>query len=141
MNDVRWKQRFANFQKAFQTLVDAVALANTRRLSNLEEQGMIQRFAFTHELAWNVLKDYLEHQGFTGVVGSRDATRLAFKNGLIEDGEAWMAMIEDRNRTTHTYNEDTAREVVDNVRNRFFPAFEKLSQTFAALSEQPDDTA
>lgn len=141
MKDVRWKQRFNNYQKAFQTLVEAVALANTRALSNLEGQGMIQSFEFTHELAWNVLKDYLEHQGFTGLVGSRDATRLAFKNGLIDDGEAWMAMIEDRNRPTHTYDETIAQEVVSNIRNRFFPAFEKLSKTFSALSELPDEPA
>lgn len=141
MNDVRWKQRFNNYQKAFVTLFEAVALANTRTLSKLEEQGMIQSFEFTHELAWNMLKDYLEHQGFTGVVGSRDATRLAFKNGLIEDGEAWMNMIEDRNKTTNTYNENTARDVVKNIRDRFFPAFEKLSQTFTALAQRPDGLA
>jgi len=104
MNDIRWEQRFQNFLKAFQTLEEAGALARERDLSPLEEQGVIQSFEFTHELAWNVLKDYLEHKGFTQVVGSRDTTRLAFKNGLITDGEVWMKMIEDRNKTSHTYN-------------------------------------
>ena len=84
--DIRWKQRFSNYLRAFQTLVDAVELADVRELSNLEQQGLIQSFEFTHELAWNVLKDYLEHQGIAGLVGSRDASRAAFKNGLIEDG-------------------------------------------------------
>ena len=64
--DIRWKQRFSNYRKAFQNLVDAVELAHSRELSNLEQQGLIQSFEFTHELAWNVLKDYLEHQGIAG---------------------------------------------------------------------------
>ena len=141
MNDVRWKQRFNNYQQAFQTLVEAVELARERELSSLEQQGLIQSFEFTHELAWNVLKDYLEHQGITGLVGSRDATRIAFKNGLVEDGEVWMAMIADRNKTSHTYNVSVAEEVVDNIIETFFPAFETLLQRFVSLSEQGDERA
>ena len=141
MNDVRWKQRFSNYQKAFQTLVEAVELSQTRELSNLEGQGLIQSFEFTHELAWNVLKDYLEHKGFTGIVGSKDATRLAFKNNLIEDGDAWMKMIEDRNKTSHTYDEGIAQEVVDDIIGQFYPAFEKLAQTFSVYDKQQDEPA
>ncbi len=139
MNDVRWKQRFTNYEKAFQTLVEAVALASKRKLSNLEEQGIIQSFEFTHELAWNVLKDYLEHKGFTNIVGSRDATRLAFKNSLIEDGEVWMKMIETRNRTSHTYNMSLAKEMLKDILEQFFPAFEKMLRTFAKLHEEGDE--
>ncbi|MBT8420821.1 MAG: nucleotidyltransferase substrate binding protein [Gammaproteobacteria bacterium] len=138
MNDIRWKQRFNNYQKALQTLVEAVELARTRDLSRLEEQGVIKSFEFTHELAWNVLKDYLEHKGLTGIIGSRDATRLAFRNNLIEDGEAWMEMIEDRNKTVHTYDMDVAEEVVTDILDRFFPAFEALSRTFGELYEQEE---
>ncbi|MDD5229043.1 MAG: nucleotidyltransferase substrate binding protein [Methylococcales bacterium] len=87
--DIRWKQRFHNYLKAFQTLIEAVELVQIRELSKLEQQG----FEFTHELAWNVLKDYLEHKGFVDLTGSRDATRTAFKNGLIAGGDVWMAMI------------------------------------------------
>ena len=94
--DIRWKQRFDNYVKALQTLSDAVELAQKRALSMLEEQGVIQSFEFTHELAWNVLKDYLEYQGVRDIIGSRGAVREAFKNGLIEDGETWMTMIRDR---------------------------------------------
>jgi nucleotidyltransferase substrate binding protein (TIGR01987 family) len=135
MSDIRWKQRFNNYSKAFQTLVAAVALARSRELSDLEEQGLIQSFEFTHELAWNVLKDYLEEKGITGLIGSKDATRAAFKNGLIEDGEAWMKMIEDRNKTTHTYDPKVAQAVVENILERFFPAFEELAKKFTALNE------
>jgi nucleotidyltransferase substrate binding protein (TIGR01987 family) len=136
MNDIRWKQRFNNYSKAFQTLVAAVELARSRELSELEQQGLIQSFEFTHELAWNVLKDYLAAKGIIGLIGSKDATREAFKNGLIEQGEDWMKMIEDRNKTTHTYDPKVAQAVVKNILERFFPAFEKLAKKFTALNDQ-----
>lgn len=135
MPDIRWKQRFNNYSKAFQTLVEAVELTRTRDLSKLEEQGLIQSFEFTHELAWNVLKDYLEEKGIVGLIGSKDATRAAFKNGLIEDGEAWMTMIEDRNKTSHTYDPAVAHAVVENILERFYPAFEQMAKKFTALND------
>jgi len=138
MQDIRWRRRFENYLKAFQTLVEAAELARVRELSKLEQQGVIQGFKFTHELAWNVLKDYLEEQGFVGIIGSKNATREAFKNGLITDGEAWMDMIKARNLTSHTYNTEIARSIVNNILARFFPAFAALAQTFSALSGQPD---
>jgi nucleotidyltransferase substrate binding protein (TIGR01987 family) len=134
MPDIRWKQRFNNYIKAFQTLVAAVELARTRELSELEQQGLIQSFEFTHELAWNVLKDYLEEKGIMGLIGSKDATRAAFKAGLIEQGEDWMKMIEDRNRTSHTYDPHVAQAVAENIRERFYPAFEKMAKRFTALN-------
>jgi len=134
--DIRWKQRFDNFGRAFQSLRRAVELARQRELSELEKQGLVQGFEFTHELAWNVLKDYLEEQGVTGIIGSKNAVREAFRNGLVEDGEAWMAMITSRNLSSHTYNQEVADEIVDNVLTRFYPAFERLARTFAALAEK-----
>lgn len=138
MTDIRWKQRFNNYLKAFQTLIEAVELAQTRELSKLEQQGLIQGFEFTHELAWNILKDYLEHKGFVDLIGSRDATRTAFKNGLIENGEVWMEMIKARNQTSHTYNPELADDVADDILNVFYPEFEKLAQKFTELSEQDE---
>ena len=138
MQDVRWKQRFNNFKKAFQTLQEAVRLTRERGLSNLETQGMIQGFEFTHELAWCVLKDYLEHKGFTEIIGSKDATRLAFKNGLVEDGEVWMDMIKARNQSSHTYNESTASQIATDIVDRFFPAFERMSKAFGERYQEED---
>lgn len=138
MHDVRWKQRFNNYLKAFLTLTEAVQLAQVRTLSRLEQQGLIQGFEFTHELAWNVLKDYLENKGISGLIGSKDATRSAFKNGLIGHGEDWMKMIEARNLSSHTYNLETAQEIADDIIGRFYPAFEEMAETFAQLSEQVD---
>ncbi len=132
--DVRWLQRFDNFQRALLVLERGVRLAEERELSELEQQGLIQGFAFTHELAWNLLKDYLNHQGIAAIVGSRDATRLAFQNGLISDGETWMEMIRSRNQSSHTDNLEQARAIACDVSTRFFLAFHALSQHFAALA-------
>ena len=137
--DIRWKQRFDNYLRAFETLRRAVDLARQRELSELEQQGLIQGFEFTHELAWNVLKDYLEESGVYGVIGSKGATREAFKNGLLTDGESWMEMIKSRNLSSHTYNQETAEEVVTNILIRFYPAFEQMTATFTALAAQTQD--
>ena len=85
----RWVQRLENYTQAFAQLNLAVALSKQRSLSDLEKQGLIQAFEFTHELAWNVIKDYFTYQGNPNITGSRDAVREAFNKGLIEDGEGW----------------------------------------------------
>jgi nucleotidyltransferase substrate binding protein (TIGR01987 family) len=131
--DIRWKQRFSNYTKAFQSLTEAVDLSLERELSALEQQGLIQSFEFTHELAWKVLKDYLEYQGVAEIVGSRDASRLAFQNSLVLDGEVWMQMIAARNQTAHTYNLKIAQAVVESILNQFYPAFKQFAQKFDAL--------
>ena len=131
--DTRWLQRFDNFQRALLVLQRGVQLARERELSELEQQGLIQSFAFTHELAWNLLKDYLQHQGIENIIGSRDATRLGFQNGLISEGDIWMDMIRARNQSSHTYNLEQARAIVRDVIHRFAPAFGALRERFAAL--------
>ena len=98
--DVRWRQRFQSFGKAFAQLSAAADLAKQRKLTDLEQQGLIQAFEFTHELAWNILKDFLESRGAANLYGSKDATREAFAKGLIANGDEWMAMIQARNRSS-----------------------------------------
>ena len=108
-HDIRWIQRFANYSKALSQLDKFIAKSES--LNELEEQGLIQSFEYNFELAWNLIKDYYEYQGETTIQGSRDAFRLAFRRGLIEDGEGWMNMIESRKKTTHTYNEEMADDM------------------------------
>ncbi len=134
--DTRWKQRFQNYTKALQTLTEAIELAHQRPLSRLEKQGLIQSFEFTHELGWKVLKDYLEQQGIGDLIGPKDATRSAFQNGLIEDGQAWMDMIKGRNLTSHTYNQDVAEAIEQDTLVRFYPAFVAMEQRLSALARQ-----
>jgi nucleotidyltransferase substrate binding protein (TIGR01987 family) len=131
--DIRWKQRYKNFEQALSQLESAVMLAQSRALSDLEKQGLIQAFEFTHELAWNVLKDYFEYQGTSQITGSRDASREAFTRGLIVDGDAWMEMIKSRNKTSHTYNKAVANEIVDKITQSYFKAFSDLRVKMASL--------
>lgn len=138
VKNIRWKQRFDNYTNALQALSRAVELSRQRDLSELEQQGMIQGFEFTHELVWNVLKDYLEEQGFVGIVGSRNATREAFRNGLLDDGETWMDMIKARNLALHTCDPHIAEDVAKNILTRFHPAFVAMAQRFGALAGQPE---
>ena len=132
--DVRWRQRFQSLTKAFAQQSAAAQLADQPPLSDLEQQGLIQAFEFTHELAWNTLKDFLESRGATNLYGSRDATREAFARGLIANGNEWMAMIAARNRSSHTYNEATAREIVAATRNAFIPEFRGFLAKFSELA-------
>jgi nucleotidyltransferase substrate binding protein (TIGR01987 family) len=129
-NDVRWKQRFNNYTKAWNSLSAAVDLSNQRPLSDLEKQGLIQGFEITHELSWNVLKDYLEEQGFNGIIGSKNATREAFANELISDGEVWMDMIKARNLTSHIYNLEIAQSIAEDIVNRFSKEFALFAKNF-----------
>ena len=131
--DIRWKQRFQNYKKALVTLKNAVELAASRSLSDLEKQGMIQGFEFTFELAWNVMKDYLREQGIAGIDGSRDTVRHAFKNDLIEDGQVWMDMIKDRNLASHVYDEKTAEALVTAIISIYYPLFNILAEKMNGL--------
>ena len=131
--DIRWIQRANNFDKAFSQLKDAVELARRRQLSKLEALGFIQRFKYTHELGWNTLKDFLEEQGAQNQYGSRDTTRAAFRAGLIKNGEIWMGMIQSRNLTSHTYNESTATQVVEDILEVYCAEFQGLQAKLQRL--------
>ena len=137
--DIRWQQRFNNYSKALTQLRQAVQLAAQRPLTKLEEQGLIQAFEFTHELAWNTMKDFLESRGVQNLYGSKDTTREAFKAGLIENGEAWMDMIQSRNLTSHTYNEAIAAQISAAIRNDYLPEFEMLHNNLTHLKEPEED--
>lgn len=136
-NDIRWIQRFGNFKRAYARLAAAAAQARQQKLSELEEQGLIQAFEFTHELAWNTLKDFLEARSPTEkIYGSRDTTRAAFAAGLITEGEIWMQMIEHRNQSSHTYNEAIAQSIVTAILSRYVLEFGAFQQRFQELERQ-----
>lgn len=123
-DDLRWKQRFANFKKALDQLREFKGIGEN--LNKFEKQGLIKAFEYTYELAWNTIKDYYEYQGESNMQGSRDVIQLAFNRGLIFDGEGWMQMLKDRNKTSHTYNQETAEEIASNILSRYFKLFKDL---------------
>jgi nucleotidyltransferase substrate binding protein (TIGR01987 family) len=134
-SDIRWKQRFSNYLKAFNELQEGVEIAQRKPLNKLEKQGLIHGFEYAHELAWNVMKDLLVEQGFNNLMGSKDTTRQAFKSGLMPNGEIWMEMIKTRNLTSHTYDESLAEEVFTAIVEKFYPAFKSLADTFSSLHD------
>lgn len=135
-DDIRWLQRFANFKRAFAKLEEAVmrvkndfgidasgSIDDDAFMDDIIKEGVIQRFEYTHELAWNVMKDFLSQVGNVQIYGSKDATKEAFAAGLIFDGEVWMDMIASRNKTSHTYNETTADAIFMKVIQTYYPCF------------------
>ena len=137
--DIRWVQRFNHFIKALSQLQEAVELARQRPLSKLEGQGMIQAFEFTHELAWNTLRDFLESRGVQNLYGSKDATRTAFRSGLIQDGETWMDMVKSRNLTSHTYDEATGGQIISAIRSAYLTEFEALRIKLEDLKKEEQE--
>jgi len=127
-SDIRWVQRFNSYRNALATLERSVAVAQSRNLNELEEQGLIQGFEFTFELSWKLLKDYLESKGFKDFHGSKDTLKLAFQEGLISEGELWMEMIENRNRSSHTYDLNIARQINSAIISTYLSKFKELSE-------------
>lgn len=119
----RWIQRFSNYQKALNALRQAVKLAEQRALTDLEKQGLIQGFEFTHELYWKTLKDFFKAKGRTDIYGSKDATREGFQDGLLQYGDIWMEMVESRNLSSHTYNNEISDEIVHKILTSYYQLF------------------
>ena len=137
--DIRWLQRFPNYCKALAKLGQAVDIVSWRldladEIDELLQEGLIQRFEYTRELVWKVMKDYAEYQGYTDIRGSRDAIRKALQIGLIED-KRWMETIEDRNLTSHNYDDDVASEIYENIVLVYYPLFCRFEERMLCISE------
>lgn len=126
-NNVRWKQRFENFEKAYNQLSDAVVRFDT--LDDLAKEGLVQRFEYTFELAWKTLKDFLESQG-EDVKFARDVIKKGFNTEIIVKGEVWLEMLQKRNLMAHTYNENHFNEVLDSIVNTYYDEIKQLVQYF-----------
>ena len=120
--EVRWKQRFINFEKTFKLLERTIAIKN---LSEAEKGGIIQFYEVCFELSWKTLKDYLENEGFE-VKSPRDVIKQAFQMGLIDEGELWLAALEDRNLTSHIYDELIINQIVEKIKETYFVQLKKL---------------
>jgi nucleotidyltransferase substrate binding protein (TIGR01987 family) len=132
-DDIRWIQRLDNWTKALNQLS---RFMEREELNDLEEQGLIQCFEYNHELAWKTQKDFLEAQGVTDLFGSKNVAKQAFASGLIDDGKVWMDMIESRNLTSHTYNEETTRKIVTDIVYRYYAAFCVIHQKLTELARK-----
>lgn len=120
--DIRWKQRFSNFKKAFIQLTEFI---EKKELNKFEIQGLIQCFEYTFELAWKTMKDYLEQEGFE-VKSPRSTIQTAFQIQLVTDGHSWIDALEKRNLMAHTYDEEKAAEAEVLIRNKYYTIIKEL---------------
>jgi nucleotidyltransferase substrate binding protein (TIGR01987 family) len=132
-DDIRWKQRLQNWNRA---LAQLTKFMQRDALNELEEQGLIQSFEYNHELAWNTQKDFLQDQGFTELFGSKNVAKKAFEIGLIKNGELWLDMIKSRNLTSHTYNEAVTQQIVDAIVHQYFAELCELNTKMNQLAEK-----
>lgn len=129
--DIRWKQRFQNFENAFKYFENAVEL---EEYSELEASGLVQAFEFTFELGWKTLKDYLYEMGLVTNF-ARDTIKESFRGKIIEDGQAWIDMLEKRNSLSHTYNQKTAKKAVSLIRKKYYPAIKQAYEMLKSKLE------
>ena len=126
-HDIRWIQRFNNYRKALARLSEAVALAEERDLSDLEQQGLIQGFEFTFDLAWKTLQDYLRHHNRPNDNGGPNIIiAQALEDGIIKGEEAWKAMKKSRDLTSHSYDGETADDIAENILDTYYDLFIQL---------------
>ena len=118
----RWKQRFANFQKAMGQLTEFI---EKEELNKFELQGLIQAFEYTFELAWKTMKDYLEEEGLS-VRSPRETIKTAFQTRLIIDGHTWIEALDMRNLMAHTYDEQKAGEAEKLIRTKYYTILKEL---------------
>ena len=124
--EIRWKQRFQNFEKSLAYLEQALDISEP---DIIQKAGLIQFFEISFELAWNVIKDYLEEQGFIEIKSPRGALKKAFETGLIADGHSWMQLLDDRNITSHAYDEATVDMIEGLIRQKYYPLLKQLYDT------------
>lgn len=128
--DIRWQQRFDNFERSLNYLRDSLQLKDP---DIIQQAGIIHFFEIAFELSWNLLRDYLKEEGFDNIKSPRSAIKKAFEIHLIEDGESWLELLSDRNLTTHTYDEAKAIEVVNLIHTKYFLLLENLYNTFKQM--------
>lgn len=125
--DIRWKQRFVNFEKAFLQLKDAIERFD--QLDDLAKEGLVQRFEYTFELAWKTLKDYLESEGIINQF-PREVLKQGFHVNVLNNGELWIDMLEKRNLLTHTYDQDNFNLALELINESYYPEITHLYEFF-----------
>jgi nucleotidyltransferase substrate binding protein (TIGR01987 family) len=124
--DIRWKQRFENYSKAYISLLESDDALENDPENTFIKDSLIQRYEYTIELAWKVMKDYLEDQGFIDVTSPKKVIRKAFEEGIIQDASEWMAALNGRNITSHAYDETKANEIINDISEKYILLFRGL---------------
>lgn len=134
-NDIRWQQRYDNYHRACMKLLEVTESDRfVDDLSELECEGLIQRFEYTYELAWKVMQDLLVYKGYQFVSGPNGTLRMAFEDGLITDHDGWRRMGKARNTVSHVYSREEAQEIVRLIFSEYAPLLKTLDVTLFNLS-------
>ncbi len=136
MNEIqpRWIERLTTFKNAIARLCEIIDIYKQRPLNSFENDSLIKRFEFTYEMAWKLMMSYEKENGITELMGSKDVVRRAFAMSLIENGETWLEMIDDRNKTSHLYDEEMAEDVIDDIVHTYYPLFLELRNKMDVLA-------
>ncbi len=127
---MRWQQRFANFEKARQKFHYALKAFRKDANNELYRMALIQTFEFTYELGWKTMKDFLRYEGVDKVSLPRDVIKQGFHYQIIEDGQAWMNMLDDRNLMAHAYDERKAERAVEHITQSYVQAIDQVYRYF-----------
>lgn len=133
--DIRWKQRFQNYEKVFKRLSHAIEVVKATPDDDLLQSGLVQTYEYTFELAWKTLKDYLTLEGFE-VRSPRETIRQGFQSGYIMNGEDWLQALADRNLTTHIYDDEIIIRVLSDIFERYFFL---LQDFYISFKEKADE--
>ncbi|MDR0774716.1 MAG: nucleotidyltransferase substrate binding protein [Rickettsia sp.] len=133
----RWLYRFDNFKRAFALLREAMYTMRERKISQLEMEGVVQRFEYTWELTWNVLKDYLEHKGvILSTITPATVLKAAIVANLIKNGEVWMNALDSRNKMSHTYDFKQFEQIIINIEKDYYPELENMYLVMLKFAEE-----
>lgn len=133
MDIQRLREKLSDYSRALKRLEEALERDQS---DDIVLDAVIQRFEFTYELSWKLIKAYMSYSGIADIKTPRQAFKEAFAAGLIEEGDVWLEMLDDRNLTSHTYDQSTARRVYEKVKNRYYPAMSKLKEAISREIEQ-----
>ena len=132
----KWLERLSIFKNAIARMAEVIELSKQRTLNQFEHDSLIKRFEFTYEMAWKLMMSFEKENGVTELLGSKDVVRMAFGMSLIDNGEAWLEMIDDRNKTSHLYDEEMAADVMDEIINTYYPLFVELQDKMNQIAQK-----
>lgn len=139
LTDIRWIQRYTNFHRACMRLVEVTeADRDMNDLSELELEGLVQRFEYTFELSWKVLQDLLLYKGYEFMLGPNGTLKMAFEDGLITNHDNWRRMAKSRNTLSHVYDEEEALPIVKLIYSEYAPLLKELDEKLGLLSQNLD---
>lgn len=133
---LRWIERLDTFKNAIARMAEVIKLSKQRKLNQFECDSLIKRFEFTFEMAWKLMMSYEKDNGFAELHGSKDTVRTAYSMSLIDNGEAWLEMVDDRNKTSHLYDEEMASDVIDEIIHTYYPLFIELQNKMNEIANK-----